>query len=116
MQAKGVEAEEMKNFEKTPEQQKKFEIAYNMEEDYWENEDEDDEEEEQDSGIFGSLLEHQVCEDGNKICEKCQRPVRSILDTQKPNTCTEQIHKDWKNLLELRIKIGERDLRIRGYD
>ena len=70
----------------------------------------------EDSGFLGSMLEHQLIRDGKQICEKCKRRISSVLDMKNTNDCQEEQHKNFKQMFEVRLKIGLHDLKTRGYD
>ena len=123
-----IHNEETKQIEiylKTPEEEK-FDMFYadaDLGDDGDEDEEDNDEyyeeeleEEEEDSGFLGSMLEAQLIRDGSVICEACGKPIRSVLDTENPNTCPALVHQQFKMLFDTRIKIGLHDLKTRGYD
>lgn len=71
---------------------------------------------ERDSGFLGSMLEAQLIRDGQEICPQCKKPIKSVLDQNTPNQCTNEKHNDFKRLFAVRLEIGRRDLATRGYD
>jgi len=57
------------------------------------------------------MLEAQLIRDGKRICLDCRQKVR-----EDSTDCKNPSHFDFKQILDLRIKIGLEDLKKRGYD
>lgn len=105
----------------SPEEKKKFDEAYDRRFEEWVNDEAEDDcednEDEDDEGLLmvSSLLERQVCQDGQKVCQTCGQKAHTVLG-ENPNKCEAEIHKRFKELFEYRIAVGEKCLELFGMD
>mgnify|MGYP001605814019 CR=1 FL=1 len=87
---------------------------YDDESEYWD----DIEDELEGSGMFGSMLEAQLVHfrEPNQCCQ-CGKLDEALRQKQTSERyCSEECNQKWHQLFEVRLRIGERDLAIRGYD